>query len=123
MSVVLEPYGEIHGIVLSDAQPVAGVVTVYSPIMFVGGAAQVGFWGRLIGATPNVSVYAEYSPTQIAGDFGEVDGGSKVTDLTDILVHNKAVTVKQSNFMRLRIVGNAGNGANITIDIVINTAK
>lgn len=123
MSVVLDPHGKLHGIVLSNAQPIAGVVIVYSTIMYVGGMGQVGFWGRLTGANPNVSVYAEYSPTQVAGDFGEVDGGSKVANLIDVLVHNKAVITKQSNYMRLRLVGNDGNGANIVADIVINTAK
>lgn len=123
MTIALDVHGKSYGSVLSNDQAIAGAATVYSNTLFVGGCTQIGIWIKLLGATPDVGVLVEYSPTIDPGDFSEVEGGSKIMDVTNILVHNEVVIVKLSNYMRLKLVGAAGNGVDVTADIVVNIAK
>jgi hypothetical protein len=120
-AIVLDKDGKRYGTVVAYDKDVNGVTTEYSDIKFIGGVRAAGIWIRATSAgSPDVSVYAEFSPTKTAADFSEIEGGSKVIDLTDTNVHNDFLIIKQSSYMRLRFVGNAGNPVDTFVDCVIN---
>jgi hypothetical protein len=110
-----------YGRVMASDLDVNGATTEYSPILNIHNVRSMGIWIRATSAgAPDVSVYAEFSPTQASANFKEIEGGSKVIDLTDTNPHVDFLIKADQNYMRLKFVGNAGNPADTFIDCVVN---
>lgn len=110
-----------YGRVVATDKDVNGVTTEYSEILNIHNVRSLGIWIRATSAgAPDVSVYAEFSPTKDTANFKEIEGGSKVIDLTDTLPHVDFLIKADMNYMRLRFVGNAGNPVDTFVDCVIN---
>lgn len=110
-----------YGRAVASDLDVNGVTTEYSEILNIHNVRSLGIWIRATSAgSPNVSVYAEFSPTRDSANFAEIEGGSKVIDLTDTNPHVDFLIKADQNYMRLRFVGNAGNPVDTFVDCVIN---
>ena len=67
-----------------------------------------------------VSLTIEFSPTKVAANFSELEGGSGTLAVADELPHNDILVGKASNWGRIRINGVTGNPSDTTVDVVIN---
>lgn len=113
--------GKQHSTIVSQDQPISGVTTQYSALFPMAGERELGIWVKCAGGAPDLDIAIEFSPTTETGDFSELEGGSvQFSGLTDIVPHNDIMIRKPSNWGRVKITGNAGNGADTTVTIVIN---
>lgn len=94
---------------------------VYSTKITMAGKQELGIWVKCAGSAPDIQVAVEFSPTNVDADFSELEGGSvQFANITDINPHNDILIRKPSNWVRIAVTGNAGNGADTTVTIVIN---
>ncbi len=77
-----------------------------------------GIWVQLTGATPNVIVQILQSFNDTLGNYVVPEVGGSILTLTDVNPHTKAVVPVTMKFLRFRLAGQAGNGANVTCNLV-----
>lgn len=118
-------YEKKYGSIVASDLLVNGVTAVYSDIFPMGSYKTGGIWFRATSAsgTPVVSATIEFSPTQDAANFSEIEGGSGTLSVNDELPHNDFIVVKQSTWGRIRVNGVGANPADTLVDIVINLAR
>ena len=81
----------------------------------------VGIWYKIdSGAGPDVKITYEMSYNTTSANFAEPEGASDiVTNLTDTDSHIESIPCPPMRYIRIKVYGNAGNGADTKISIVL----
>lgn len=112
----------------ADKTPIAvnGVVTVYSKVRKSSYFDNIGFWLKLAGSNPNITITVEQSAKAVAtANINAADAnyvvGSGVAAVCTALTNTTAVVATLSlvpmKYFRFKIVGNSGNGSDTTVDL------
>ena len=113
-------------------EPVAGAVTVDSLAgeetsillpngMLIGKGGFFGVWVKLAGSTPDVTVKILQSYDDTAANYAIPETGGTVLQVTDTNAHVTYLQPSPMTRMRLRLVGGAGNGSNVTVTLYLFT--
>ena len=103
---------------------VASQATVYTDSFEIGMASAFSLSIQLNGSTPSVQVVLQISDTAPAAsenaadtsNWCQQDGGAPIyTALTDTILHKITLAPTVSRYARLQLIGNSGNGANVTV--------
>ena len=104
--------------VIASALAVASTATVETSIFPVLGGHYHGFWIKCAGSAPSVKIYLQQSYDRTAGNFANVQTSALVATITSSAIWIDNVAMAHIAWGRLQIIGQAGNGADTTIDIV-----
>ena len=115
-----------------NAEPVASTATIDSLAdgestisapngMRIGSGGYFGIWVKLAGATPDVTVKILESYDDTAANYAVPETGGTVLQVTDTNAHVTYLQPSPMTRMRLRLVGGAGNGANVTATVYLFT--
>ena len=109
----------------SQTIPIASQAVVYTASKAIGYGSAFSLWEILSGSSPNVKVELQVSLTapaaleEIADSSGTdwciPDGASPIwTALVDNVLHSIVISPLDCIYVRLKLTGNAGNGAGVT---------
>lgn len=117
--------GQIRRLRAFAAEPVDGVVTLDMLAPSPGTASPLGIlildyrhfglWVKCAGASPNVTLRLLLAPDDGAASYAVPETGGSVMTVIDANPHAVAVTPVLMPYLRLRVVGNAGNGPDTTV--------
>jgi hypothetical protein len=81
----------------------------------------IGIWYKIdSGAGPDVKITYEMSYNDVDANFVTPEGVSNIeTNLTDTEVHIDSIQCPPMRYLRIKVYGNAGNGADTKITIVL----
>ena len=89
--------------------------------IMVGKGGFFGVWVKLAGSTPDVTVKILQSYDDTAANYAIPETGGTVLQVTDTNAHVTYIQPSPMTRMRLRLVGGAGNGANVTATVYLFT--
>ena len=89
--------------------------------MSIGSGGYFGVWVKLAGATPDVTVKILQSYDDTAANYVIPETSGTVLQVTDTNAHVTYLQPSPMTRMRLRLVGGAGNGANVTATVYLFT--
>ena len=89
--------------------------------MMIGKGGFFGVWVKLAGSTPDVTVKILQSYDDTAANYVIPETGGTVLQVTDTNAHVTYLQPSPMTRMRLRLVGGAGNGANVTATVYLFT--
>ena len=78
-----------------------------------------GAWAKLAGTTPNVTLRLLQSWDDAEADYVVPETGGSPITITDTTAHVVSVAPTAMRWLRLRLVGNAGNGTNVTAAVYL----
>ncbi len=77
-----------------------------------------GIWVQLAGTTPNVNLQILQSHNDTLANYVVPETGGSILTIADGNPHVKSVIPVTMNFLRFRLVGQAGNGTNVTCNML-----
>ena len=105
----------------SDGKDIAvnGTATVYTKAMKVKYFQAGSLVYQATGSSPNVQIDIEQSDSEDSG-FVTPEGMSSFDTVTDESAHRKPMDIDVSTYLRLKLTGGAGNGADTTIALSVS---
>lgn len=110
---------QLYMTVLGSATAVASTATVYTDPVSVMGTEYHGVYFRLAGSAPSVKVYIQSSYNTTTTNFADINTNSLCATIASTTPFVDNITIPAMGYIRFKVVGQAGNGADTTLDGVI----